>query len=596
MGDVVYGTVARSRLRLLDRSWLGARWLDAAGVVLAALVVGGPLIFSHDGFAPDFTNHLWLTWVQSQAISTHLTPTYFLSAPAVGVFYPFFLFYGGTLYAFAGAIGALFAAQHSAGYVISTLLGIVAAYGGLTWLARQLGVRGWMAHMPGVAFVFSAYYVTNLYGRGAWPEAMATSAIPLLTASGWKLLSSPRVTPVPAALLVLSAVVFSGSHNVTLLLGSLVLIPTAGTLWLAGGRGHAPFGWRRVAAVAGLLVLALAVNAWFLLPDAVHASDTQIGSAPILPWGDTGFFNTPAMIFNPLRAVPKQSTTPALYVQAPMWFLTWGLVAASVILPRADRWLRRAVYVVLGMIAVVLAFIMIGPLWDAMPRTIREVQLPFRLNTYVALGVAWLVLLCVVGLQAMDESRLRRSLTAALGAACAVSVGICAWQLVVPTTHQKLFYADRRDVFASPHQVPRTLYDPRDYVDVSGPPIATNGSLYIDPARINSDHMTLTLQVPPGTRPFATNIAAGPYAISVSGGLVQAGRTATGFAALRRAKPGRGRVTFSISPGGRMLVIGRVISLVAILVLLGLLVWTVTRRRASARHVRRPDITTGGSS
>jgi hypothetical protein len=34
---------------------------------------------------------------------------------------------------------------------------------------------------PALAVVTSAYYVTDLYGRGAWPEFMATSAMaPLL--------------------------------------------------------------------------------------------------------------------------------------------------------------------------------------------------------------------------------------------------------------------------------------------------------------------------------------------------------------------------------------------------------------------------------
>ena len=151
----------------------------AAGVV-AVLVIGGPAVFTHNGFAVDFTNHLWLVWVQEAAIAQHATPTYFISAPAAGVFYPFFAFYGGTLYAATGAVAALLGGRVVVAFLAVTLLGVAAAYGGLVWLSRQLGVRSWAAHAPAIAYVFSAYYVTNLYGRGAWTEFMATSTIPLV--------------------------------------------------------------------------------------------------------------------------------------------------------------------------------------------------------------------------------------------------------------------------------------------------------------------------------------------------------------------------------------------------------------------------------
>ncbi len=71
------------------------------------LLVGSPALFTQDGFGIDFTNHLWLVWVQQQAISHHLLPTYLVNAPRVGAFYPFFMFYGGTLYAASGPTGSM---------------------------------------------------------------------------------------------------------------------------------------------------------------------------------------------------------------------------------------------------------------------------------------------------------------------------------------------------------------------------------------------------------------------------------------------------------------------------------------------------------
>ena len=164
------------------------------------LLVGLPALLSRNGFSLDFTNHLWLVWVQDHAISAQGHPTFFLhtAQQSGGVFDPFFMFYGGTLYAVTGALSALLGHSPRVAYVISILLGVAASYGGLLWLARQLGARTWMAHAPAVAFVGGAYYVTNLYGRGAWPEFVATAAIPLLVASGLSVARSRRPRPLSA--------------------------------------------------------------------------------------------------------------------------------------------------------------------------------------------------------------------------------------------------------------------------------------------------------------------------------------------------------------------------------------------------------------
>jgi uncharacterized membrane protein len=132
------------------------RLLDVAGVVVATLTVGLPAIATRDGFAYDFTNHLWLVWVQDQAISAHGVPTYFLNAPAAGgVFNPFFEFYGGTLYTLSGALSCVLGHRPILAYVVVISLCIGAAYGGMVWLARQCGARTWRAHAPAVTFVTS---------------------------------------------------------------------------------------------------------------------------------------------------------------------------------------------------------------------------------------------------------------------------------------------------------------------------------------------------------------------------------------------------------------------------------------------------------
>jgi hypothetical protein len=58
-------------------SWSCSDW---PAIIAAVLVVGGPALFTSDGFALDFTNHLWLVSVQEHAIAHWGVPTYFLNA------------------------------------------------------------------------------------------------------------------------------------------------------------------------------------------------------------------------------------------------------------------------------------------------------------------------------------------------------------------------------------------------------------------------------------------------------------------------------------------------------------------------------------
>lgn len=555
-------------------------------VILVALILGAPALFTHDGFMRDFTNHLWLVWVQQTAISHHLLPTYFISAPQVGVFYPVYEFYGGTLYAATGALAALLGGHVTVAYVATMLLSVAAAYGGLLWLARQLGVRSWPAHAPAIVFVTSAYYVSNLYGRGAWPECVATSAIPLLVASGLRLARAPRTELVPASLFVVAAVVFLGSHNVTLLLGSLAMIAIGLLLCWALRISPRDLSARRLVVLGGLLALAAGVNAWFLVPNVVHASDVQVSAQSLFSWKATGEFNAPGVLFNPLRSVPSASTSPGLFVQIPDWFLLWVL-AVGTAWGGVRRPLRRSGAAIAAVLLALLALLMIAPLWDALPRTLRDVQFPYRLNTYVVLCVAGLVLFGVLAVQERSiGARWGQLVRLGLAGAIAVSVGLCVWQLWTPQTEGPLSYRNRSAVFVSTHITPHSWYD-ESYTDASAPIVYTGDrSLYIDPSAIGSDHLSLMVTPPPGTAPFTTNIAGGPYAVRVSGGIVPVGRSPGGTVVARRRATVSGPVRITLSVAGGAIAAGKVVSAISLLVLLGLLLFAVsraTRRRRTHR-------------
>ena len=161
--------------------------IDVAIATLAVLLIASPLLFTSNGFAPDFTNDIWLAAYQQHVIAAHLHPTLFLQTQQLGVFYPLFAFYGGTLFAITGALGVVLGGSTILAFEVVTLAAIAAAYGGLFWLARQLGVKGVLAHAPAIVFVTSAYYVSILYGKGAWAEFMAVSALPLVLAASLRL-------------------------------------------------------------------------------------------------------------------------------------------------------------------------------------------------------------------------------------------------------------------------------------------------------------------------------------------------------------------------------------------------------------------------
>ena len=80
--------------------------IDVAIATLVVLLIASPLLFTSDGFAPDFTNNMWLAGNQEHAIAAYLHPTLFIHTQQGGVFYPIFAFYGGTLFALTGALAA----------------------------------------------------------------------------------------------------------------------------------------------------------------------------------------------------------------------------------------------------------------------------------------------------------------------------------------------------------------------------------------------------------------------------------------------------------------------------------------------------------
>ena len=128
-------------------------------------------------------NHLWLAWIQSREIRQTGRPSLFCARLTdSGSFTP-------TISSTAGRCTQSPVLMIITGAPVAVFVGIIvasfsAAYGGTWWLARQIGVESLYAHLPATIVVTGAYYLSLAYGRGSWPEFVATSAILLVLASG----------------------------------------------------------------------------------------------------------------------------------------------------------------------------------------------------------------------------------------------------------------------------------------------------------------------------------------------------------------------------------------------------------------------------
>jgi hypothetical protein len=367
----------------------GAARSPWAGVLLAAAVIAlmvQPMVIGRTFIGFDWYAHLWYVEHAEQTLKDHWLPSLY-AHNTLGVFDPHYAFYGGTLYMLAGVL-SLLSGSPEHGFVLSWALGFAGAYGGWYWLARQAGVGRWPAHIPGILFVTSPYYLATIYAGASWGELMTVAAIPLLMASALAVLRDTRLRPWPAAALAISTIVATGSHNLTLLWAATVLAAfTAVTLAVtpAARRLVTRAGLRRLAVVA---IPALAVNAWFLLPDLVLAGRTAIAHDSFLA---AQYLHSAMHMLEPdkLLSLGRASNEPRIphySLQLPLLAVGWVVLGLAVAWSgwRAPWW--RVVVVLLAII-VPLSVLMTQFDWLVkLPKPWGLLQFGFRLEAYILIG------------------------------------------------------------------------------------------------------------------------------------------------------------------------------------------------------------------
>ena len=511
-----------------------------------------PILFTDRTFSTDWGNHFWLIWMQGRNITDLGEPSYFLQS-SLGAFYPYYAFYGGSTYAALGVFSSLLSPE--AAVVVGYAGALAAAYLGWTWIAVQLGIRGWQSQLPGCIAITAPLAVTNLYGRGDIPEAIATSVIPLIAASALSMFRERRLRLSSAAVYVIGIAVLTGTHTLTLAWGTTFLLVCAALLGACYWR-LAVERTRRGLAVAGLTVLGAGINAWILVPLVLyHSRLVERQPDPI----NLTAYTDPERLFSLLRdsGSPYPIVTADINAQLPVLALLWALFCGAAYWRFLAPESRRLALALLGLGATLLLLVLSPELIEELPQTLRFIQFPYRILTYVDLVVVGLVTLALAAVQ-------RERSTALLPSLALACIAIFNFALSVDQIFSVRSWLNGRDeAHLSSATPPRSWYAPRQFADGSAPLVEPTLDVAQLMVRRGEEEFTAVYpRGPAGT--VETGIATGSYFVDVSGAR-PAGRTADGLMIIRLPRashPRRVVVDAALEPA---VVVGRWLSVAALI-------------------------------
>ncbi len=561
----------------------------AAAAVIPALAIGflaWPMLFTSSGMAQDWTHHLWYLWRQSVMIGRSDRPSLFLNDGG-SVFYPLYAFYGGTIYAIFGTLASVFGGAPVVAYVASYLLGFTASYSGWYLLARSAGLGRWQAQVPGLLFITSAYYLTLIYARGDWPEFIAISTLPLLAAVVLRTLLADRVELRWAILLVVCAVVFFGSHNLTMLWGATVLAIVASASLVAIPQARRLINRTGVIRVAVLVIPAGLVNAWYLFPALAYGRRTEIA----MDFDYAGSLRSTSGLVSAshLFTFSRSSVvgdTPDFVLALPVLVIAWLLLSLILSLSlRGDQVWKRVLWVFAALSVAFTIVMTHSHLILELPDPYTFIQFSYRLETYVLVGISGAVLSVLVlarswrrPWRAWSWATIVLVLVSAVGAVQQVD------NYPRGTGDPGVVEPDRYAVF-NPSIQPPFSGGLGDYNDATTPLVEPAGAPIgiTFPAAIRDEKVTIPVDLPAGVL-VHTNLTGAPYLVNVNGATV-VGHDRSGHMVLRIASSSRMPRQITLSRSSRLpVVLGRVVTAGAALVLVLLLVGFVIRRSSVRRR------------
>jgi len=557
-------------MRALDRT--PVLLLAAAAVVFA---VSWPLVLGFDDAPEDWWPHLWYSWHQGGAIKSGGLPSLFAHNDT-SVFDAHYAFYGGTLYALTGALSVVLGITIA--YTLMYLLAFAAALGGFWWLARMAGLGRWWSLLPGALFVSSPYVMALAYARGGWLELTAVCVMPLLVASALSVLRAPRLRAWPALALAVSAVIFFGSHNITLLWGGSILAFVAALTAAAIPSARALVTRAGVLRVAAILIPAALVNAWFLVPDVVYQTHTLVGARPqtwewTLRW--LAHLTSSGHLFS-LGRESANGTVSSFALQLPLLASAWVLAAIAVARPRLSSTWARTVLVLSGVTVLLVVVMTHVGLIIALPKPFAFIQFTFRIESYILLGAAAAVLAALVLVRGAPSAA-RRRWAWVLVPIVAVSIVQAVGQAHTIRDVQSVLPPWQRDPgYLTGDAAPGS----DDYVGANVPAVTVGaGAPRVTFSAQDAERdgrTTVVANVQPGEL-VATNAAALPELVKLEGArFVGVDQTVHNVIQIDRdARPGAARITLSAATPWPV-VLGRVLSVVGLL-LFGLVAFSLRR-------------------
>jgi hypothetical protein len=563
--------------------------LAIGAVVIAVLALRA--VSTRKAFFGDWGNHLYLVDQQTRWLHSNVLPTYFLHSVESGVFYPHYLFYGGSLYTVTGWLGVLIGSSVNA-YRLTFVAAFAACYFGTLWTARQLGVRSLFAHAPAILAVSGAYYITKGYDDGGWPEFIAVSMIPLVAAAALSIVRSKRIPLSSAILLVTATFLLTGSHNVTLVYGLLFLAVVTAAALAVYRRSITPPLLRGVSVVGALMALSTALNGWFLVPLIRYASLTRFQHQDYEQFDQfdnaTRSFDSWRVVFHPLRTYPVLpiANVHSFYVQAPVYALIWLTCLGVFIWARGRRSTTATMYAaLLAVLSVILTLILWQGIWDVIPDLFKIIQGRYRLQTYVSYAVVGLVIL---GLVVLARETRRRTWLLALGLATAMSFGLATWQVWSQKTYLPVGAFAKGGDRQPPIEYagcPAPCQNVGTDYRMPGDLVGAFDQLKIDIPRARRGDVSF--RVPSGG-PYVTNIAWSPL-LELDGPVRILGATPKGWAVIAATAPARqspSAVDARLRPKATgPVILGRVLSAIAAVILLSwLLVVLILRAQRRRRH------------
>jgi hypothetical protein len=501
-----------------EARWWSSRPATAiAGVTVAALVIGicvWPMIHERTFLLGDWFLHVWYVWHQEGSLKAHLLPSLYAHDTS-GVFDPHFAFYGGTLYAITAAIALV--VGHEAAFIASWILVLAMGYGAWFWLARQAGLGPWASHAPGVLFVTSTWCLTSAYVLASWAQMVAFAALVLILAAAFAILRTDRLRPLPALALAVGVVLYTGSHNLTLVWGTTMVAVVGAAAFVL----IAPL--RRLATRRGLLRLAVIaipatlVNAWWLVPAAAYQSHTVIGSDV----AQAHFLLKSGMeLVRPghaltLTRTPADPLVPRYALQLPMLAIAWAAIGLVLLRSRrSSPWFRTAL---LMLVVIVLTWVLMtnSSLVIALPHPYDMLQAGYRLEAYIqlALAAAVIALLVLMGRGAPRH----RAWAWALVAVLTVSVVQARAQIHQPLTPPLKGPVSKPFPY---HNANLNFPGTMDYVDARVPEYTPDRQFtkvqFSATVAERTDRAELTVNAQPGEYIW-TNLKASPELVHVAG-------------------------------------------------------------------------------